>query len=535
MGFSAFASLLIFFFLFSSVGLATSHPTSKNFIKCLAKNSNASTPVSNIVYSPNNSSYTSVLEFSIQNRVFLSSNTSKKPQFIITPLHESHIQAAVICSKKYGLLIRVRSGGHDYEGQSYLSVTPFVIIDLVKFEKIDVNLTDNTAWVQAGATVGQVYYRIAEKSKTLAFPAGVCTTLGVGGHISGGGLGFLWRKYGLAADNVLDAYIVDVKGKLLDRKSMGEDLFWAIRGGGGSSFGVIVAWKIRLVAVPPVVTYFNVIRNPVEGAFLFKKWQTDAPNFPEDIQIRIIVVPETGVNFNESQVIFQSIFLGTVKELLPLMETIFPELGLQEKDCNEMSWINSTLYVNGLGGQPVEVLLNRSQPSKVFFKGKSDFVQEPVSILDLIKLGIKMFQEGIKPVLILEPMGGKMAKISDSATPFPHRQGNLYNVQYFMQWQNGSETSKNLDDMKRMYEFLAPLSSKSPRAAYFNYKDLDLGKNKDINTGYSEAKVWGEKYFKGNFARLTFVKSMVDPENYFWDEQSIPPFCSKSKKGQTSV
>ncbi|KAF8395029.1 hypothetical protein HHK36_018968 [Tetracentron sinense] len=70
-------------------------------------------------------------------------------------------------------------------------------------------------------------------------------TIGVGGLFSGGGLSTMVRKYGLASDNILDASLVDVNGRILNRKSMGEDLFWAIRGGGGVSFGVIVSWKIR--------------------------------------------------------------------------------------------------------------------------------------------------------------------------------------------------------------------------------------------------------------------------------------------------
>ena len=82
---------------------------------------------------------------------------------------------------------------------------------------------------------------------TLYFPAGLCPAVAIGGYLGGAGYGNLLRKYGLGADNVVDVRFMDVNGDILDRSSMGEELFWAIRGGGASSFGIVLAWKLRLI------------------------------------------------------------------------------------------------------------------------------------------------------------------------------------------------------------------------------------------------------------------------------------------------
>ncbi|PRQ29802.1 putative berberine/berberine, FAD-binding, type 2 [Rosa chinensis] len=452
-----------------SISCATSNPILNDFFQCLPKYSNSSYPISEAIFTRENTYFQSVLLSYIRNLRHCTP-TTPKPLAIVTAKHESHVQATVMCAKQHGLHMRIRSGGHDYEGLSfisYISNTSYIVLDMFYLREIDVNIADESAWVGSGAIVGELYYSIAEKSKVHAFPGGVCPSVGVGGLFSGGGYGPTMRKFGLTVDNIVDARLVNVNGTILDRKSMGEDLFWAIRGGGGASFGVILSWKIKLLQVPPVVTVFRITKTLDQGA--------------ADVLHRLL----------------------------------------------RMSWIESTLFFSEYAfGTPIKALIKRpTEPPPFFFKGKSDYVKQPIPKEVLKSIFEKMINRYESTHMQWNPYGGRMNEISESETPFPHRAGNLFMIQYWTYWmEKGIEsTNKYLNLSRNLYGSMTPYVSKSPREVLHNYRDLDIGSNMLNQTSIEHARVYGRTYFKGNFERLVRVKSAVDPQNFFKHEQSIPP------------
>ncbi|KAK1356726.1 berberine bridge enzyme-like 18 [Heracleum sosnowskyi] len=513
----------LLFHLLALISLAsTSYVGHLDFIQCLVSNS---TSMQEVIYTPRNSSYASVLEFSLHNLLFATPETPK-PLVIVTPMVEPQIQTVLYCSKKHEMEIRVRGGGHDFEGLSYVSQAPFVLLDMINLRSIDVDPVAATAWVQSGATMGELYYAIADKSKTLGFPGGTYGSVGVTGLIGGGGYGVLRRKYGLAADNVIDARILNVNGSILDRKTMGEDLFWAIRGGGPSSFGIILSWKLNLVSVPERVTIFGVSRTLEQNATdIIWRWQTVAPDLPKDAEIRIQAHTIKKDNLGDDTAIVVRIigsYLGGEDKLLPLMQERFPELNLAHKDCAQVSYIQSVLYfaTNSLE-LPLETLLDRTT-FKVPCKVKTDFVTRPISKQGLNRIWEMLLKSDPDTTsLFLTSYGGKMDEISESAIPFPHRAGTLYMVSVMVIPRR--DTTKALDWIRSFYSTLTPYVS-SPRTAYVNYVDLDLGVNNQSGvTSYTQASKWGKMYYKENFDRLVHVKSKVDPTNFFRHQQSIPP------------
>ncbi|KAJ4912761.1 FAD-binding Berberine family protein [Raphanus sativus] len=531
-----------FFLLFLSLPLissfsqpSVSSSVYNTFLKCLSeKTQTPQHQISKIVFSKTNPSYTSVLRAYIRNARFNTSSTPK-PTIIVTPLTYKHVSAAVVCSKPLKFVFKIRSGGHDYDGLSYISDKPFFILDMSNLRQVSVDIADQTAWISAGATLGEVYYSIWEKSKVLGFPAGVCPTVGVGGHVSGGGYGNMIRKYGLSVDHFIDGKIVDVNGDVLDRKGMGEDLFWAISGGGGGSFGVVLGYKVKLVPVPATVTVFRVEQYMESGAVdMVHKWQFVGPKTDRNLFMRMLIQPATRNKKKTVRATVVALFLGRADDVVSLLSKELPELALKKEDCKEMTWFQSALYwynyLNATETDP-KVFLDRNLDSAGFGKRKSDYVQTEIPRNGIESLFKRMAELG-KIGLVFNPYGGRMAEIAEDATPFPHR-NMLYKIQYSINWKISSPEieERYLKQARVLHNFMTRFVSKNPRSAYLNYRDIDIGVNDHGANSFVEGEVYGRMYFGKNFDRLVKIKTAVDPDNFFWNEQSIP--VAQKKKEQS--
>ncbi|PWZ25343.1 Reticuline oxidase [Zea mays] len=459
---------------------------------------------------PTSRSYAGVLNSSISNLRFALPDVGK-PAAVVLPGSRQDLQRSVLCARSSSLAVRVRSGGHSYEGLSYTSENrvPFVVIDVANLNRVRVDRGSATAWAEAGATLGELF--------------------------------------GLAADNVLDAVLVDADGRALDRAAMGRDVFWAIRGGGGGSWGVVYAWKLRLVPVPRNVTVLSVGRTgPVElVAGLVHRWQLVAPSLPDDFYLSVYLPTGPSSLDGNVSVSFSGQVLGPKHRALSALRQSFPELGLAESELGEASWLDATAQFAGL--DTAADLPNRQLGSRQYFKGKSDYVRSPISrramadIVRYLSTGPPRQGQGQGGgYVILDPYGGAMARIASGDTPFPHRAGTLYGVQYQVYWDEDGELGGRAAAaagefcvrwLRSLYAFMAPHVSKGPRAAYVNYLDLDLGANNWTAPagGSSKAAVararssWGAAYFGDNFDRLVGAKTAVDPGNVFNNAQSIPP------------
>lgn len=514
---------LHFLIFFQNVALLLSQTIDYPLINCFNNQNITNFTVHPSSNHPSSVHYNHLLKFSLQN-LRVAKDSTPKPTAIILPETKEQLASSVLCCRRSSLGIRIRCGGHSYEGMSSTSDTPFVIIDMMNLNRVIVDLESETAWVEGGATLGELYSAIAAHSSYYGFPAGVGPTVGVSGHFSGGGIGVMSRKYGLAADNVLDVSLIDAEGQVLDRAEMGEDVFWALRGGGGGNWGAVYGWKVQLVHVPERVTCFTVTKQGpnYDLAQLLHKWQLVAPYLDDGFQISVYVTASTS---KEVYVTFKGFYLGPKTKAINIVNQHYPELKISEEEYLEMSWIDSVVYFSGLPkGSTMHDLKSRYWLDKCYMKIKSDYVRDPISIEGL-KGALEISALEPKGLMLLDPYGGIMDSISNDSIAFPHRKGNLYNILYGSFWGEEDEEIQCLNWTRRIYDYMTPYVASNPRTGYINYVDLDFGTIDFSDNNYNivrKAKIWGEKYFLGNYDRLVKAKTSIDRQNVFYHQQGIP-------------
>jgi FAD/FMN-containing dehydrogenase len=380
----------------------------------------------------------------------------------------------------------VRCGGHSYEG---FSQGTSVVIDIRLMNAIAVDPKTNTATLGAGTSLGSLYRAIAAHG--LAFTGGSCPTVGISGHLLGGGYGYLARPYGLACDSLLSVALVNPEGQQMRADAHQDtDLYWACRGGGGGSFGIATSFTVRLKKVANVIV-FRIVwlgLSTKAAKSVMKAWQSWAPQAPRTIDSNLVVSKGANGTIN-MRAAGQSV--GTLAELqrelqeLPKSRSVF---------IRRMTFSDAVDFFAGEPGYPTQ-----------FMKGKSDYATTLISDegLDVFITGLA---RGLPKYVVCDAYGGSLAEIAPDATAFVHRNETLFCLQYGSVWDNPADTRDRLDDMPQFYASLRPYMS---GGAYVNYCDLDLP---DYATAY-----WG-----GNLPRLKQIKAAFDPGNVFRHAQSIP-------------
>ena len=166
----------------------------------------------------------------------------RRPRVVVRATTTADVAAAVDFARENGLAVAIRGGGHSVPG--FGTVDDGVVIDLIQMQQVTVDPSKKTARAQGGATWG--VFNDATNAHGLATTGGIISTTGVGGLTLGGGIGYLSRGAGLSCDNLISAEVVTADGRTVTASEReNEDLFWALRGGGGN-FGVATTLEYRL-------------------------------------------------------------------------------------------------------------------------------------------------------------------------------------------------------------------------------------------------------------------------------------------------
>src|SRR5215469_15192827 len=217
-----------------------------------------------------------------QARAVWNGMVARTPGLIARCVDVGDVQSVLRAAVSAGALTAVRCGGHSLAG--YSTCDGGLVIDLSLLREVTVEPEHRLARFTGGCLLGNL--DAATQRYGLAFPSGVVSHTGTAGLVLGGGFGWLTRYGGLSCDNVEEFTMVTLSGSVVRANSReNEDLFWALRGGGGN-FGVVTEFQVKLHPVTSVVLGEGFCVGH-EIPRLLQRWRDHMPEAPERLKWNI--------------------------------------------------------------------------------------------------------------------------------------------------------------------------------------------------------------------------------------------------------
>jgi FAD/FMN-containing dehydrogenase len=420
----------------------------------------------------------------------------KRPAVIVRAAGTDDVVAAVNFARESSVDVAIRGGGHSVPG--FGTCDGGVVVDLSAMCAVSVDPATRTARAQGGATWGD--FNDAAHAHGLATTGGIISTTGVAGLTLGGGIGYLSRGHGLSLDNLVSAEVVTADGRTLTASEReNEDLFWALRGGGGN-FGVVTSFEFRLHPVKDIYGGPMFYELSDAGTILrfYRDYIADAPRemcaFPAfQIAPPLPFIPED--RHGDTFIALVGCWAGPVD---------------QGESAFEAFHDVAPVVAEFVGPAPYPALNSAFDalypPGQLQHYWKASFAKELTD--DAINAHLKFGPEVpvVNSTMHIYPINGACHDVAADATAFAYRDANFATVIAGM-WPDPAQNDANTAWVHDYYEALAPYSEEG---GYINFMAEDDQSRIKAN-------------YRGNYDRLVEVKRIYDPDNLFHRNQNIKP------------
>ncbi|WP_406688080.1 FAD-binding oxidoreductase [Rossellomorea vietnamensis] len=416
---------------------------------------------------------------------------NKFPLVIVYCERKQDVVNAICWARKHRVSIRIRSGGHHYEGYSTGDLV--LVIDISRLNDLKLDKQRNMLKMEAGAKNTEVYNLIG--SNGYVFPGGTCPTVGVSGFTLGGGWGFSSRLYGLGCDSLTELELVDYQGRLIRaNRFCNSDLFWACRGAGGGNFGVVVSMTFQLPE--PTDGPVTLVRFYYEGttrekqARVMNVWQ----NWLSGLDKRMTVVASFYYAEGEGLGIFATgFFYGSPERAREILQPFAEVEGFQAE-------LEASTFLEAV--KKVEA----TYPPFEKFKSTGRFVQRGYSPSELNHVADLVQEPAVGSVysaVSFYAMGGEITSVGKKETAFFYRDAR-YIMGIQSVWTEDSAAEENREWVRDRFEYIKSITEGS-------YVNFPISKLRDYEC----------EYFGGNAKRLGRVNKKYDPYNVFRFPQGL--------------